>query len=164
MHNLNLAFAECKKELDNIGIPYGNIKEIVPNKRAKTRWGQCKKSYDGTYSINISTRLLDDNTPYKSLKDTIIHEMIHTCPKCMNHGLEWKQYADKVNYYYKYNIKRTNTSEEKGVSPIIDGSKYLFKCKNCGTIIARMRESHFTRHPELYLCGVCGGKIVKINK
>ena len=54
------------------------------------------------------------------LKNTIIHELLHTCVGCMNHKAKWKFYADKVNRAYGYDdIKRTSTADEKGVKEVI---------------------------------------------
>ena len=36
---------------------------------------------------------IDDN----ATKTTIIHEILHSCEKCMNHGPEWKKLAELVN-------------------------------------------------------------------
>ncbi len=159
MRNLRRVFEECCSELDAINIPYGNVKEIVPNARAQKRWGQCKRNYDGTYSINISTQLLEDSTPINGLKNTIIHELIHTCPECFNHRSKWKSYADKVNQRYGYDIKRCESSNEKGIDPFNTSAKYVYRCVKCGTIYTRMRATNFTRHPENYRCGVCNGKL-----
>ena len=42
MKDLNKLYCECIKELDSIGVKYGNIVSVVVNTRAKKRWGQCK--------------------------------------------------------------------------------------------------------------------------
>ena len=140
MHNLNKLFKECLLDLDAIGIEYGNIVEIKVNTRAKSRWGQCKLlNYEYTeyweeyeYSINISDRLLNDNVKVERVKDTIIHEILHTCEGCMNHGEQWKRLADLVNDCYScYNIKRTTSSEEKGIEYIPKKYKYTLICNEC---------------------------------
>ena len=96
-----------------IALEFGKIVNFEINYRAKSRWGQCQRKGSGYY-INISDRLLQDDVPIKALKDTIIHEILHTCNGCMNHGTTWKNYADKVNKAYGYNIKRCTSAEEKG--------------------------------------------------
>lgn len=162
MRNLQEIAKECMKELDNIGIEYGNIKLFEVNTRAKKRWGQCRRVC-GEYSINISERLLDEETPIKSLKETILHEILHTCKGCMNHGELWKRYAMKMNRAYGYNIKRCNSSEEKGVKVLkeVREIKHQFVCKGCGQTINRMRESKFTKYYNYYSCGRCGGDFIK---
>ena len=85
MRDLTAYAIECMNELDNIGIEYGNIIEFTVNTRAKKRWGQCR-AVPGGYSINISSVLLDERNDEKGLKETIHHELLHSCKGCMNHG------------------------------------------------------------------------------
>lgn len=114
MKNLEEYAIRCMEELDAIGIEYGNIVEVKANTRAKKRWGQCK-AIPGGYSINISVALLDERNNEQGLKETIIHELLHSCKGCMNHGEKWKRLAQKVNRAYGYNIKRCSSAEDKGV-------------------------------------------------
>lgn len=171
MKNLYKYYWQVREELEAIGIEVGNIVEVIPNSRAKSRWGQCKiitNSYyweDREFSINISTRLLQDDVSDEALKDTICHEVIHTCRGCFNHGKEWKALADLVNDCYSfYNIKRCSSSEEKGIKTDIKKIeyKYIFKCENCGQTIKRQRESQFVKYYNLYRCGRCEGNFKKI--
>ena len=53
MYNLNNAFHSCLDMVVNAGINPGKIVEVIPNTRAKSRWGQCKR-VNGGYSININ--------------------------------------------------------------------------------------------------------------
>lgn len=163
MRDLQKIAKECMNELDIIGIEYGNITSFEVNTRAKKRWGQCKM-VGGKYSINISIRLLNENVPLESLKDTIIHEILHTCKGCMNHGEKWKRHADCVNRKYGYNIKRCSSCEEKGVERVatVKDVKHKFICEKCGQVICRTRESKFTKYYTFYSCGRCGGDFKKI--
>ena len=165
MRDLNKVAKECMKELDAIGIKYGAITEFVVNTRAKKRWGQCRR-VPGGFSINISIRLLDESVPIDGLKNTIIHELLHSCKNCQNHGEMWKRQAAKVNKYYGYGIKRCSSSEEKGVPEEIREQKdikHKFVCKDCGQVILRTRESRFTKNYESYACGRCGGTFSKVS-
>ena len=163
MRNLDKYAIECMRELDAIGIEYGNIIEVKTNTRAKKRWGQCK-AIPGGYSINISVILLDERNDEQGLKETIIHELLHSCKGCMNHGKNWKYLAEKVNKAYNYNIKRCSSADDKGVQeetrPISDNPvNYIIKCNQCGHIYTRIRMSRAVQHPELYRCGRCGGTL-----
>lgn len=165
MRDLQIIAAQCMRELDVLGIKYGEVISFEINTRAKKRWGQCKRIYGNKYSINISYRLLEDDTPMVSLKNTIIHELLHTCKDCMNHGENWKRQADKVNRAYGYGIKRCNSAEEKGVKELPEESKKIkhrFVCKGCGQTIDRMRESRFTKYHTYYRCGRCGSDFEKL--
>lgn len=161
MKDLNRIYNECYKEVVSCGIQPGNITDVSINTRATTRWGQCVKK-DGHFTINISERLLSDNIPDDGLKNTIIHEILHTCKDCQNHGKEWKKYASIINERYGYKIKRADTAKEKGVSEddLFANAKHKFTCTNCGNSIYRQRESKFTRNYTRYRCGICGGKLI----
>lgn len=168
MRDLQSVARECMKELDKIGIKYGNVVKFEVNTRAKSRWGQCKNLGNNNFSINISIYLLDDTTDIKGLKNTILHELLHTCKGCQNHGTEWKRLAAIVNRAYGYNIKRTSSADDKGCTCKPDKSdtpkkiKHVLQCKHCGQKIIRYRDSKFTNNPDYYRCGVCGGKFEKI--
>ncbi len=151
MKNLNMLFNECINECKKAGIPYGTIKEVGINTRAKSRWGQCRYM-NGVYSINISSILLEDDVTDVATKTTIIHEIIHTCKDCMNHGAEWKKYAEIMNRKYGYNIKRCTSADEKHISIEIAKPKYKYTvvCEKCGT------KSNYTKLSKLV-------KLIKSN-
>lgn len=109
MRDVNVIAIECMRELENIGIKCGNVIKIDINTRAKKRWGQCRK-IGNNYIIEVNQILLREDTDIDGLKNTIIHELLHTCKGCMKHTGEWKQLAEKVNRYYGYNIKRCDSA------------------------------------------------------
>lgn len=160
MKNFEKLQQECLNEIKNAGIAVGPINSWKINTRAKARWGQCQKGADGSFSIQIAERLLsDDRIPEKACKETIIHELIHTCPGCLNHQAKWKSYAGIMNEKYGYNIKRTTSGTEKGVenySPKRMEVKYVFVCSGCGATIYRKRKSKFTHYYRNYICTLCG--------
>lgn len=168
MRDLMYYAKECMRELDEIGIKYGNIIDVVPNTRAKKRWGQCRK-ISGGYHININICLFDDQSSVEGLKTTILHELLHSCPGCMNHGEAWKELADKVNERYGYKIKRTTSADEKGVSEEVRSiihadkePKYKIVCTKCGQVIERARMSKLIKHPENFRCALCKGKLRRV--
>jgi predicted SprT family Zn-dependent metalloprotease len=113
--------------------------------------------------IEVSSVLVSESVELIHLEDTIIHEILHTCKGCMNHGKEWKALAEKVNRAYGYDIKRTASMQEIGIDVETIESKYRFVCEGCGQVIDRMRESKFTKYPHLYKCGKCGGKFKRVR-
>ena len=163
MRDLITYAQECMEYLDAIGIEYGNIVSFEVNKRAKKRWGQCK-AVPGGYIININAVLLDERNNEEGLINTIIHELLHSCKGCMNHGENWKRLADKVYREYGLNIKRTSSAEEKGVQEETRqmNYKYQFRCQGCGKIVGRDRASRFTYNYKCYRCGNCGGRFEQI--
>lgn len=167
---LERVYMECVDEMNAIEIPFGRITEVTVNYRAKSRWGQCCKRFDayGTmYKIDIRCDLCHPDAPEKALKETIIHEIIHTCPDCMCHTGEWLRLVGIVNDCYNYNIKRGETAEDKGMDEFYrtheetrEEDKYRFVCEGCGQIVTRKRASDFVRHPELYRCARCKGRFI----
>ena len=163
MRNLNVVAIECMRELDVANIPYRIVRKWEVNTRAKSRWGQCKQVSPGVFEININIDLLREENSIDGLKDTIIHELLHTCEGCMNHGAKWKAYADKVNRYYGYNVSRCSSADDKGVTvQRVQKIKYQFKCTGCGQVISQTRASKFTKNPERYQCGICHNKFIQI--
>ncbi len=173
MRDLMEMAIECMDMLDGIGIQYGNLLDITPNTRARRRWGQCK-SVPGGFTININADLLDERNDINGLKDTILHELLHTVSGCMNHGEKWKRLAEMVNKKYGMHISRTNSAEDKGVTyrrdPYwhyevtyrVNNNVYLIKCQCCGHTYKRMKKSKVVQHPELFRCGRCNGKLERI--
>ena len=89
MKNFEGLINECLAEIDSAGIETGKITSWMINSRAKTRWGLCRMKRDGSFEIEIASRLLeDDKISETACKETIIHEILHTCPNCWNHGKE----------------------------------------------------------------------------
>ena len=165
MKNLISLANKCMAQLDEIGIEYAQSIRWEVNPRAKKRWGLWEKHPNGVYTISISYRLLTDDVTDEGAIDTIIHELLHTCKGCMNHGENWKREASKVNRAYGYNIKRCSSAEDKGVQPIEEmpkAIKHQFKCKDCGQVYSRVKESNFTKHYKNYRCGYCNGEFEKI--
>ena len=167
-------FRECIDEMNAIEIPFGKITEVTVNYRAKSRWGQCCRKcdvYGFVYTININCDLCHPEASEKGLKETIIHEILHTCPDCMCHTGEWKRLADLVNDCYGYNVKRCNSSEDKGMDDFYKQHqelakrrrptwKYTIKCKNCGKIVGRKQKAcNLTKYPCLYRCASCSGSL-----
>ncbi len=153
---------ECMAELDHLKIPYHRPTSWQINRRAKKRWGQCRRFPDQHYEINISDRLLESIKQKQALKTTVMHELLHTCYGCMNHGTRWKTYAEKVNRAYGYEIKTTDTPLDMGftkeqLEAYAEPYKHRFVCNDCGSVVLRQRESRFTRHYQFYRCAKCGG-------
>ena len=150
----------CLREVAEAGIEPGHIETFTVNHRAKTRWGLCRKTGKNSYSIEIAEALLsDDRISETACKETIIHEILHTCRGCMRHTGRWKEYAERMNARYGYRIKRVTTGSEKGVEDHVSRSqpvRYIYRCKRCGQLVMRKRACHFTRYYRNYSCGICG--------
>lgn len=136
------------------GIPVSaRIRSTVSvNRRARTRFGCCR-TQEGIHTIEVTAILLDaDET---ALRQVLAHEVLHTCPGCANHGARWKGYAERMNALYGYDIHRTDSHRQLGLSddrPV----RWLVVCRSCGKQMPRMKRSPLVNHPERYRCR-CGG-------
>lgn len=165
MQNVYLIFNEVMKDAKKLEIPFNEVSSLINiSKRATKRYGNCKyiKDYD-YYEITISEFLLADEVPVQSIKNTLMHELLHTCDDCMNHGTEWKKLAEIVNNAgLGYEIKRTTSRKEKGLSEIeAKPALYTLQCQNCKTVWKRRKASKFVKYPNRYKCN-CGGTIKRI--
>lgn len=147
-------------ELRALGIPVSP--NILPgvrvNSRAKRRLGCCY-GQQGVYTIEVAARLLDDA---RLLRETLLHELLHTCPGCRNHGEKWKRYAAVVNQNMGTDIQRTVRLEEEPVALRREEVKYILRCEACGKEIKRMRLCKVVKSPWRYRC-LCGGKLKRIQ-
>ncbi len=145
------------------GIPISDrIQDHVQvNRRAKKRFGMCINK-NGSFTIELSEVLL--NAPEKSCRQTIAHELIHTCKGCDNHGTLFRRYADILNRRYGYDIRRAHTAEEMGVVSAASEKNvnYIIVCQNCGAQILRTRYSNVVAYPSRYRCR-CGGMLKRIK-
>ena len=160
--DLNAAARDCLRMLEQCGIPIGRIREIKADTRSCRRWGVCRREADGSFRIGISARLLEDGVPLQSLQQTILHELLHTAPGCMDHTGNWKRYADLLNRQYGFSIRRASAPEDLG-APEDTRIRYRFRCEGCGAEQIRYRACHFTAHPERYRCSRCGGRFKQIS-
>lgn len=187
---LNCCLKDVIQEAVAAGIQIQTIEpEVVINTRAKSFWGRCtavisRSAASTVYRIEVTTRLI--GTDESSIKNTLMHEVIHTCKGCMNHSALWKRYASIVNEKYGYNVKRVTSSEEKGIDGLEsstgasdiaggtgDGSfgrnaisrrrtmpvKYIATCTSCGRSQGYKRAGKVVTRPQNYRCR-CGGRIV----
>lgn len=157
---------ECINELSSIGIKVGTITDFTVDTRSKRRNGcTTRNNRTNTYKISIAKKLLVDEISDFPARNTMIHELLHTLPNCMNHGAIWKRYAKTVNEKLGYNVSRCGNYEEYGVAQYTPPKpKYAFVCNDCGQVIQRTRKSKFTEHYTLYRCGCCGGKFTPVNE
>jgi len=148
----------AKSIMDSLNIPYVDC-DIKVSYRMTRTWGYCHlDGYTHKYDITISHRLLKDEVDDDALMNTLIHEYLHTCPKCMNHGKLWKHYAEMINSKYHYHIKTRTSSAEKG---IVDERKpkYVIECPHCHKQSYYYRKSSVVTaalNNRRLTCGTCG--------
>lgn len=139
-----------------LGIPIskGIHPHVKLNTRAVGRFGCCTRRGETDY-IEVSARLIEAGE--QTVRETLAHEVLHTCRGCRDHGARWKSYAARMNAAYGYHIARTGTWEAMGL-PSPRRARYLLVCQRCGLEISRVRASSLVQHPERYRCR-CGGSL-----
>ena len=160
---------EAKEELDELGIPYGRISLLEVSHTVGT-YGDCRKIGESSYRIRVNKILLAEAAD-TIVKDTIIHEILHTCNGCMNHGKTWQAYADLVNNAYpRYSISRLSSYDKTHVRLKSEKTaKYVVTCESCGHKYLHYRESRATillSNPmtsHYCTCGYCHSNKLKLE-
>ena len=158
MKNVWKVYDDCRKICLELNIPIADCIMVKVNSRAKKRWGLCTLECQDEYIIEISDRLLNDNVTEEATFNTMIHELLHTCPNCMNHGKEWKKWANVVNMNTDYNIKRTTSCEEKGIEKEVKLTKYTVTCSLCNRKWYYNRAGSVIQHISICKCPYCNKK------
>ena len=162
MDPLQALYSQCVQELAALGIQCGPVSQVAVDKRARRTWGTCRRLRDGTFRIGISPRLLAEGVPAESLKETMLHELLHTAAPGEGHRGKWKAFSRQVNAALGTDIRRTATWEDQGLDAAQDPTvKYRFVCTGCGQELVRFRACRFTKYYKHYRCGSCGGKFAK---
>lgn len=157
---LDALLARLQARLRALGIPVSEKTEpgVRVNTRAKRRLGCCYYR-QGAYTIEVAARLLTDPA---LLQETLLHELLHTCPGCRDHGERWKAHAQAVNRALGTDIQRTVKLEGEPASLRRDEVKYVLRCEACGQEIKRMRMCKVVKSPWRYRC-LCGGRLVRVR-
>jgi predicted SprT family Zn-dependent metalloprotease len=160
---LNQLLQQVIEEASALGIPVS--RHISPslhiNKRTKARFGGCKKVkgfVHFTYQIEISEVLLGAEA--SAIKEIIAHEVLHSCPSSMNHGIAWRKYCQQMENGYGYKLERTSSYEKLGIDDPrgFKNYRYMIECNRCGQKIYRQRKSPLSESTNKYRCR-CGGKL-----
>ena len=160
MNDCDELLAQVMEQARQLGIPFSSKIEpgVRLNTRAVARFGCCKLQR-GRYYIEVGQAVAQG--PEKSCREVLAHELLHTCPGCRNHGRQWREYAERMNEAYGYEISRVTTNASLGVQGL-RAPKYLLRCTRCGAEFPRFRASALTRDPGRYRCK-CGGPLIRVE-
>lgn len=160
---LNRIGRECENVLNSIDIPCGTILTYIVE--SGEAWGHCHHITGRLFVISIN-KLLIDKKNETGLRNTIIHELLHTCPECYNHGREWVNLTKKIKRLLGITVNEKSTYHDLGID-IADyintrSYKYVIQCKECGECYFRKRKSDFVINYDKYRCRKCGGDFIRI--
>lgn len=171
-------FEQLMEDFMKAGIPLKkeNIDPKLQYSRSLTRLGQCNRKIDPRtkkerYTIILSQHAMKDEN---QIRNTLAHELIHTLPRCMNHGKTFHKYGNLVEEKLGIAIDAKATKEESKNSGIEDAyvehANYKMVCQGCGYEFYRQKMSPLIRTivntPERVTCKNCGKhfKAYKINR
>lgn len=113
---INRMLSECGDLLKGLGVPISeSVCPEVTLTGSTSSYGRCctrgsKKRYsEYDYYIEISGYTLENTE--KSLRNTLIHELIHTVPGGLCHTGQWKRWADYVSEKTGYKIQHYGGDE-----------------------------------------------------
>ncbi len=109
--------------------------------------------------IEVSVGLLEDR---ERLRQTLVHELLHTCLGCRNHGERWKSYARRVNEAWGMEIRRLAPADGPTEPLRREEVKYILQCTRCGREFPRSRMSKAVKYPGRYRCP-CGGALRRVR-
>lgn len=166
--DLRKTFNEVIEELMPIFPEVKNIDYLVIfNTRAIKRFGQCKRKGFNCFEININ-KIFAQHCKIEDVKNTIVHEILHSLPNGMTHKGAWARYANQVNYMLPhYHITRTNSY--KGYAEAKPDAKYIMYCPDCGREWKRYKKTDMITNilkgnSRGYHCPDCKTKVkVKCN-
>ena len=154
------------REVDDFN--FENKDYIVEIVNAKSFWAEIKKFFLDIYRIKVSKifeKIEDEEQAKERLVGCMIHEIIHSQKGCMNHGANFKRWAEKVNRKYpQYKVQRCNSSAEYNIDKSTVGrqhtTRWVLNCNHCNKEFTYMRKPKY-----LYSfthgggqCPTCGGR------
>ena len=108
---INRMLQECIALLKELGVPISeSICPEVTLSGSLSNFGRCcpkgslKKYTEYDYYIEVAGAHITDSE--KSVRNTIIHELLHTVPGGLCHTGEWKKWATFVSEKTEYTIRR----------------------------------------------------------
>ena len=125
---------EILTNLQKIGVdtptPSRNYR-LKFNGRATSRFGKIKRIGTNHYEIELNS-IHNEVDNDQNVKNTVIHEIIHSLPGCMNHGFLWKEVCDKYNRAYNTQLSRTSIASTEYMSIVSTKyKKYTLTCNKC---------------------------------
>lgn len=143
---------EVEKELNTI-MP---ITQSIRYKlfKAKKTYGTAARDLPSNgWLVRINEYMTDEN----EIKNTIIHEILHTFPNCQCHTGEWKRRAIIVKKHLGYDITRTSHKE---LEASVLKPKIQLKCSKCGHIWNYYKTPKWLKYLDNCSCSSCNTKTI----
>lgn len=110
-----------------------------------TQWlGKCRRNAYRNYTVFLNQPYANMAT-HEEIMNTLVHEIAHSAPNCMNHKGPWKAVAQKIYLYNGMKIQRLASTKDNQIV-----SQYVFD---------RKEMKYSTPHTYYEItCGDCGKK------
>lgn len=152
---------DARQQLIDAG--YGEVKNYTYEtnlSKKMTRVLACIRRLPEDFkAFEIRVSVLYARTNPTALKQTIMHELIHSLKGCMNHGIHWQRAAANINAAYGYQIARTSDAGAAYKEAKNEMARYEVVCQGCGAVHKYTKQSKAVKYPELFHCGRCKGKL-----
>lgn len=112
MTDLRTIETQCRAELLTIGIVPGTVRTMKYKTMLRT-WATTRSDRERgktVYTIKVSRALT--RLPEAALRTIVMHELLHTLPRCFSHGRYWTEKVRIVNAKLGYQIQPGNTKKE----------------------------------------------------
>ena len=136
--------------------------------KSKSYWAKIgfKKNLPG-YFLRIGglfSMIPNEDLAQTRFQSTIIHELIHTIPGCMNHGRKFHYICNLVNRRYpEYQLQTSTDPKSFGIEEEaleIRKPKYKIICLNCGKEYIYYKKPRY--HISDYSCSKCHKDMLKL--
>lgn len=151
-------YTKLLKDLKEKGYPVGSVSSVLGVNKCTSSLGRCRKYFYGAYKVELSKYLLGCSE--QLIKDTLLHEIIHTFPRCFNHSYNFKHFARIISEEFNANVQVKSNSKEFAEQRPVQTYKYKITCLGCGATFYRKR---LPKNIENYTHSSCGGKL-KVEK
>lgn len=135
-NDLKKTYNEAVDILKQCNIPYGKVLSVQWMKSNAVNWGKCRRNPNSNEFMIWINPIFKKASDRSGILQTMLHELIHTCPGCFNHGSQWKRYASIVNAATGLHVSRTTSAESLNLAEVrLQNAKYVLKCTNGHLIV-----------------------------
>ena len=130
-------------------------------------------SNSSSFGLKVS-RLFENHTNDEEamhrLKESLIHELVHTLPGAFNHGTYFKEYGRMFHSYYPdFVIERVGHGGSSYIPPVRKRNyKYKITCNTCGAVSRYQRLCDTVRYCSkqysVCYCKRCRGHYFTVEK
>lgn len=125
-------------------------------------WGRREIEDIKSFVITIYDHMGRD---IKGVKETIIHELIHTLKGCQNHKSNFKYYCSIIQNYLGYSCLSGKHEDIKNVDYQVDNYRHFLICPKCKKVLCHSNRMTIKyQMPQRYSHNACGTACEYVNR